>query len=153
MAEFLLQGKKYTVDEMSFEAVERAWPYLTEAMANQDPIAGVTAGIAVIAASVMEQDWFKPEIFELEVPTELFENPDDHIHRALCKKMKRMLKSSEIGAIRLCVIEMTKEAGLMPETGEPLPEPVAPLTLGTGTSTELSPNLSQPESKVDAGSV
>lgn len=151
MAEFLLKGVKYQVEEMSFEAVERAWPYITMAMTNEDPIDGVIAGIAVIAAAVIEQDWFKPEVFDIEIPTDLFQNRDDHIFLALKTKMKRMLKSREIGAVRLCVIEMTKEAGLMPETGEP--QPGAPLTTspGTETSTESSQSSSPLESKVDAG--
>jgi hypothetical protein len=37
MARFTLGGKTFVIGELNFLAVERAWPYITDAMVSQIP--------------------------------------------------------------------------------------------------------------------
>lgn len=153
MAKLTLGGKTYEISDMSFEAVERAWPYITAAISAQDPIAGVSAGLAVIAAAFIEEEWFKPEDFQLE-PVAGFTNPQDQLFDLLRARLKRMLKAKDIGEVRLAVIETVREAGLLPKSGEDQlsPEQVEAMKLlGMETPTPLSQNSATTGLKEEAG--
>jgi hypothetical protein len=143
MAELMMNGIKHTVPEMNFVAVERAWPYMVDAMGSQDPIKGASAAVAVIAAGLMEMDSFKEADYGITNDMiSTTEERDPQVHRLVQMYMKRKLKASEMGLVTLCVITMVQEAGLSPAEGEPRPPLVDP-KLTENLLTEMSTESSQ----------
>lgn len=115
-------GETYAVPEMNFCAVERAWPYVAQCMETQDPIQGSGAGICIIAAALVEDEYFVPEKYGFEYNGPIGENmsPEDRglFFDLLQKRLKRKLKATEINLIRDAVNQITLEAGLVAEPGE-----------------------------------
>lgn len=113
MAKFIIGGKEHHVPEMNFLAVERAWPYVVEATTAYDPIKGSSAAISVIASAMFEDESFSRE--DWEIPAEL---PDNLAFDNLCLKIKRRMKSNEIGNAKDTMLEILKEGGLQVTEGE-----------------------------------
>lgn len=153
MAKVLIGGTTYHVPEMNFLAVERSWPYVEKAMQTLDPIQGPAAGIMIVLSSIVEDEDFDPEYFGLNAEdyrtgTELDRNK---AFEDLAKLWKRKLKATEIMGIRVAVNEVTREAGLLADEGELLPEGLDPGTLSMGTVPDTSVNSSPPDAKEEAG--
>jgi hypothetical protein len=146
MARFTLGGKTFVIGELNFLAVERAWPYITDAMVSQDPIKGVSAGLHVLAAGLMEEEGFKPDDYGL--PEDKGPYIDHEIFLAVAGTLKKRCKSSEIGEVKDAVFQIIEESGLT-EEGELKAAPSP--SLGTETSDQSSQSLSPPDAKVEAG--
>lgn len=154
MAKVIIGGTDYEVPELNFVALERAWPFIEEAMTELDPMKGVSAGIHIIAAGLVEADNFDQATYGIK-PEDLSPTRDreDQIFELTAKFLKRKTKATEISGIRAAIIEISKEAGLEPEEGEGElagAEEEAP-NLSPETSTHTSPNSSQPVAKEEAG--
>lgn len=148
MAKITIGEKEYTVPEMNFLALERAWPYIDEALGTVDPIKGVRASIAVIAAGLLEAEDYSPLNYDIDLPTDSAEE-----FSKLQRFLKKRLMAREVGAIKLGLFAILEEAGIEIATkGEPLtPEEKVVESLLTGTALDLSLNSSPPELKEEAG--
>lgn len=150
MAIVTVGGTEYEVPEMNFAALERAWPFVTEAMIAEDPLKGVSAGICIIAAGLLEADHFDQTKFGMDADEML---GDDQRFDRVVRFLKRKIKAKEIDGIRKSVDQINQEAGLEPATGEPLP-PLAGQTfqsLSTETAQSSSPSLSPPDTVEEIG--
>lgn len=144
MAKFTIGGRQFLIGELNFLAVERAWPYILDAMVSQDPIKGVGAGLHVLAAGIMEQDDFKPADYGLdETP-----HSDNEIFFQVSRWLKKHCRAGEIGEVKDAVLQIIEESGLT-EEGEL--KAVPSLNLGTETSDPSSQSSSPPESKAVPG--
>lgn len=127
-------GVEHAIPEMNFIAVERAWPYVELAMETVHPIAGTNAAIAVIAATLMEDEQFDaskwgidPNITEdLEEwkgkgddtrKAQTWPKDGNKIHAELINVLRKKLKANEIGMVKVVMFEVLKDAGF--ELGEP----------------------------------
>jgi hypothetical protein len=150
MAIVKIGGTDYEVPEMNFAALERAWPFVMEAMIVQDPMKGVSAGIKIIAAGLIEADHFDPKKFNIE-PGEML--GDEQMFDRVVYFLKKKIKAKEIDGIRKAVDVINQEAGLEPAPGEaiePLLEQVRQ-NLSQETAPTSSPSLSPPDTKEEAG--
>jgi len=143
MAKITVGGKEYTVPELNFYAVERAWPFVVKAMESMDPISGASAGISIVVAGLVEDEDFQPLKYGLDADVDR-----DQAFELLTKKFKRALKATEIPAVRDAVNEIVKEAGLIAESGE-LTEEENP---GTGTAPIILPNSLPQDAAAETGS-
>lgn len=153
MAIVKIGGTDYEVPEMNFAALERAWPFVMEAMivGPQDPMKGVSAGIKIIAAGLIEADHFDPTKFNIE-PGEML--GDEQLFDRVVYFLKKKIKAKEIDGIRKAVDQINQEAGLEPAPGEaiePLLEQVRQ-NLSQETAPTSSPSSSPPDMKEEAGS-
>lgn len=154
MAKAIIGGTEYEVPELNFVALERAWPFIEEAMTALDPMKGVSAAIHIIAAGMVEADNFDQATYGIK-PEDISptKDRDEQIFELTAKFLKRKTKATEISGIRAAILEISKEAGLEPEEGEGVlagVEEVAP-NLSPETSIPTSPNSSQPDAKEEAG--
>jgi hypothetical protein len=155
MASIVIGGESYTIPEMNFLAIERAWPYVVEATETLDPMKGPSAALAVFAAAIMEGDSFQPADFGIETTSS---TTDEEIHLRLTHFFKKQLKGTEVGKVKTAMFEVLKEAGLEATEGEatqalmaahgtqkgqPIPSPETVL--------DTSPSSLPPESKAEAG--
>lgn len=150
MAIVKIGGTDYEVPEMNFAALERAWPFVMEAMIVQDPMKGVSAGVKIIAAGLIEADHFDPKNFNIE-PGEML--GDEQMFDRVVYFLKKKIKAKEIDGIRKAVDQINQEAGLEPAPGEaiePLLEQVRQ-NLSQETAPTSSPSLSPPDTKEEAG--
>jgi hypothetical protein len=149
MAIARIGGVDYNIQELNFIAIERAWPFIEEAMITADPMKGPAAGIRIVAAGIMEQENFDQTKFD--IPAEE-QNPTT-IFDAVTYFLKKKLKATEISAIKDCVIKITEEAGLVGEEGEDkgAMEPLPTSNLSTGTAPDTLPNSSQPDAREAVG--
>jgi len=161
MAKITIGGNEYSIPEMNFIAVERAWPFIEQAMTTVHPMHGTSAALSVIAAGLMEGPGFDPASFGIEANEQDAETglprprTEDAIFEELTKTLKRRLKANEIGMVKVCLFEVLAEAGFEmkdPASGEAL------AALGTEmmssspvTAVDISPSLSQPDAKEEAG--
>ena len=151
MAKCIIGGVSYTVPELNFVALERAWPFIEESMLHQHPMKGPAAGLSVIAAGLCEDlnfDRAKFNIPDEEVLT------DEEVFEAVTWFLKKKLKASEISNVATCMTEITEEAGLVPEEGEGLLSLVAKVggeSPSTETAPSSSPNSSPQDAKAEAG--
>lgn len=147
----IIGGVSYTIPELNFIALERAWPFIEASMMADpllQPMKGPAAGISVIAAGLCEAYGFDKTKFG--IPRE--EVDEDLIFDTVVKFLKKALKASELGNITQCLNKITEEAGLV--ESDPLPPPVEggdPVNPSTGTVLPSSPNLSQLDVKAEAG--
>jgi hypothetical protein len=137
-------GKEYTVEELNFIVVEKAWAQLRMVMVNPDPIFAVGAGISIIAFALIEQDDFDkanfgiaPEVVDV-----------DAIDASVILYLKKKLKASEISSVQQGLVQLIKEAGLEAEEGEARQMLE---NLLTGTSTPSTQASSQPASREETG--
>jgi hypothetical protein len=137
---------------MNFAALERAWPFVMEAMiiGPADPMKGVSAGIKIIAAGLIEADHFDPTKFGVAAGEMLGE---EQMFDRVVYFLKKKIKAKEIDGIRKAVDQINQEAGLEPVPGEaiePLLEQVRQ-NLSQETAPTSSPSLSPPDTKEEAG--
>lgn len=153
MAIVKIGGTDYEVPELNFVALERAWPFIEEAMTALDPMKGVSAAIHIIAAGLVEADNFDQSTYGIK-PEDLDARLDreDQIFTLTAKFLKRKTKATEISGIREAVVEISREAGLEPKEGEDEPVGVEGTTsLSPETSAPTSPSSLQPGAKEAAG--
>lgn len=161
MAKITIGGNEYSLPEMNFIAVERAWPFVELAMETVHPMHGASAALSVIAATMMEGPDFDPasfgiEAFEQDAETGLPRpRSENDIFVDLATTLKRRLKAKEIGAVKVCLFEILQEAGFEmrdPSSGEALAalgmEMMSPSPV---TAANTSPSSSQPDAKEEAG--
>lgn len=149
MAKCTIGGTDYTVPELNFVGLEKAWPFINEAMVTQDPMKGPSAGLSVIAAGLVYAEDFDADKFNVPKDQNLTE---DEMFDYIVSFLKRKLRASEIPNIITCMNQITEEAGLAPDEDPPLP----PLeteeeTPSTVTAPATSASLSQPDAKEAAG--
>lgn len=136
MAKVTIGGTVYEVPEMNFAALERSWPFVDKAMFSLDPMQGPSAGISIIAAGLMEADWFKPSEFGIK-PEEML--GEEQVFERVTKFLKKKLKARELEQVRQAVNKICEEAGLEEaKPGEPQPL----LGAEKNGSTETAPNTS-----------
>lgn len=161
MAKITIGGNEYVIPEMNFIAVERAWPYIEEAMTTVHPMHGTSAALAVIAATLMEGPEFDPASLGVETTEQDaetgFPRPRSEIlvHEDLTRTLKRRLKASEVGAVKVCLFDILDEAGFEmkdPASGEALAAlGMQMMSPSTATAQNTSPSSSQPDAKEEAG--
>lgn len=150
MAIVTVGGTEYEVPEMNFAALERAWPFVEEAMMTQDPMKGVAAGIKIVAAGLLESDHFDKTKFGILEDEMLGE---DQTFERIVYFLKKKIKAKEIEGIRKSVDQINVEAGLEPVPGEALP-PLADLVrenLLRETAQTSSQSSSQPATAEETG--
>lgn len=151
MAKVMIGRVEYEIPELNFIALERAWPFVEEAMIAPDPMRGVSAGIHIIAAGLVEAEHFNPENFGIR-HADLKPNldVDDQVFFLVAKWLKRKTLATEIDGIRRAIVQITEEAGLEKVEGETfLAEEVVSLSPGTGVP--ISPNSSPLDVKAEVG--
>lgn len=116
MAKIVIGGEDYTVPELNFMALERAWPFVEDAMLStgSDPMKGPLAALRIIAAGIMEDENFQPARYNVSA------TPDDPdaIHDQVVAYFRKKLKAREIVTLKDCIDAILKEAGLGAEPGE-----------------------------------
>jgi hypothetical protein len=149
MAKITIGGTLYTVPELNFIALERAWPYVEQAMATLDPMQGPSAGLGVIAAGLVEADDFERTRYGIGDDERL--NDEETFERVLLF-LKKKLKATEIVNIKTCLEEILEEAGLT-ESGELAAAAVVAVTekLSGVIAQGTSPSSSPPTMKEEAG--
>jgi hypothetical protein len=153
MAIVIIGGTQYEIPELNFVALERAWPAVELAMAVQDPMQAVGAALDIIAASLMEQEFYTDEKFGVDPSKfEEFLDMDSQRHKAVTRFLKRKLKATEIENVRVGLWAIIEEAGLAPQAGEAKASEENP-NPSTETSSPSSPNSSQPDAKAEVGIV
>lgn len=153
MANVTIGGTDYQVPELNFIALERAWPFIEEAMTELDPMKGVSAAIHIIAAGLVEADNFDQSTYGIK-PEDLSPTRDreDQVFNLTAKFLKRKTKATEISGIREAVVEISREAGLEPKEGEDDPvEEAGTMNPSPETSAPTSQSLLQPDAKGEAG--
>lgn len=158
MAKITIGGVDHTIQEMNFVAVEMAWPFMEQAMATVHPIAGTNAALAVIAAGMMESEGFDASMWKIETTVKDDEDREfpravELIHIDLVNVLRRSLRSSEMGAVKLCLFDIIAEAGFdmqdaLPGGAMPVGEAASP---SPETVTNTLPSSLPQESKEEAG--
>src|SRR4051812_33097068 len=97
MAIVTVGGTEYEVPEMNFSALERAWPFVEQAMIAQDPMKGVAAGISIIAAGLLEAEHFDKTKFGIG-PDEML--GEEQTFDRIVYFLKKKIKAKEIDGIR-----------------------------------------------------
>ena len=135
MAKITIGGTEYTIPELSFMALERAWPYIQAAMVTvaDDPMRGPNAALRIIAAGIMDGENFDPPRYGVKAPPE----EEEAIHDQVVLFFRKKLKAKEIALLKNCVDEILEEAGLVAPSGEGTPPAKENL------STEIAPDTSQ----------
>lgn len=150
MAIVTVGGTEYEVPELNFAALERAWPFVEQAMLAQDPMKGVAAGISIIAAGLLEADHFDKTKFGIAEDEMLGE---EQTFDRIVYFLKKKIKAKEIDGIRKSVDQINVEAGLEPVPGEALP-PLADRVaqnLSAETAPTSSLSSSPPDMKEEVG--
>lgn len=116
MAKVTIGATEYEVPEMNFMALERAWPFVEEAMvsAGTDPMRGPLAAMRIIAAGIMEDESFQPQKFNV---TATADEPDK-IHDQVVFFLRKKLKAREIHLLKDGIDAILVEAGLVTPEGE-----------------------------------
>lgn len=139
---FTVGGKEYTVPELNFYAVERAWPLIVQSMESMNPMVAASAGLDALVAGIVEDEHFRPGTvgLEYEGPVNGDYSPEERevFFQQLSRRFKRQLKAKEMGGISLAINELVAEAGLLPEAGEPLNPEEIPASLSPGTAADTS---------------
>jgi hypothetical protein len=149
MAKVTIGGTEYEVPEMNFAALERAWPFVNEAMVSLDPMKGPAAGLCIIAAGLMEADHFDRTKFGMTAVEML---GDDQIFDRLVIFLKKKVKAKEIASIRAAVDQINEEAGLEAVKGELFPPQADPeLNHSQETAPTSSQSLSPPDTVEETG--
>ena len=148
MAKVTIGGKEYTVTELNFIGLEKAWPFIEEAMTSRDPMKGPSAAVSVIAAGlVYAEDFDASRYWSADNLTE------DEYFDTMVKYLKRKLKSSEIANVRDCLNTITEEAGLAGDEDPQLAALMEGMNPSPETAAGTSPNSSPPVVKEEAGMV
>lgn len=143
-------GVEYTVSELSFITMERAWEPITIALVTEHPMQSVSAALSVVASAITEESYFDEKDFNIDEELIVKFTPrEDQLWEQVQHFLKRQLKASEIKGLRESFMKIMKEAGLEAAEGEPKTE--FPVNLLTETSTASSPNSSPQELREGAG--
>lgn len=150
MARVIIGGIDYEVPELNFVALERAWPFVEEALASLDPMKAPSAGVCIVAAGLIEAPQFQQTDFGIGADENL---GDDQLFDRVVRFLKKKLKATEIEKVRIAVNAITEEAGLAPPEGE-APPPAADQeeNLSTGIAPTSPPSSSQPDAAEGTGS-
>lgn len=148
MAKVTIGGTEYEVPEMNFAALERAWPYVDEAMMTLDAIKGPAAGLCIVAAGLMYADHFDPAQFGIRADEMLGE---DQTFDRVVKFLKRKLKAKELEQVRVAINQITEEAGLEPLEGEAPPAGTPEQNLSEETAPPTSQSSSPPVTAEETG--
>jgi hypothetical protein len=160
MAKITIGGVEYTIPEMNFLAIERAWPYVVEATESQDPMKGPSAALGVFASAIMEAEDFDPTVFGLRGKPELGDTlatplSDEEIHKGVTHFFKKKLKGVELSRVKDTMLQVLKEAGLEVTEGELTKSPLEALQEAITDLPETAPptsqSLSPPASREEAG--
>jgi hypothetical protein len=154
MAKIVLGGQEHYIPVLNFVALERAWPFVEEAMTATSVMVGVRAGLCIIAAGVIEREDFDPAAFGIDVKDHSVVDPkldrDEQLFDLMVYYFKKKMLANEIAAVRLAINEILQEAGLVGEEGEEgTVEVIASPSLETSTQSSL--NLWQQDTKEGAG--
>lgn len=129
MAKITIGGEDYTIPELNFAALERAWPFIEISMitGGNDPMKGPNAALHIIAAGIVEDENFQPERFKVTA------TPDDpdKVYDQVVGFLRKKLKAREMERLGPCVDEIIDEAGLIPAGGDNAADTPAE-TLGNG---------------------
>lgn len=117
MATVIIGGTEYQVGELNFIALERAWPFIEEAMSTLDPMKGPSAGISIVAAGLCESENFNLKDFGM-TGEETPQLSEDQIFNKVVYFLKKRLKATEITGVRQCIYDILEEAGMGPAEGE-----------------------------------
>lgn len=150
MAKITIGGQEHVVPELNFMALERAWPFVEEAMAYSgvDPMKGPLAALRIIAAGIMEDENFQPQRYSI---TATPDNPDE-VHTQVVAYLRKKLKAKEIVNLKDCIDTILQEAGLGGEPGEDLENPQKKAeSPSPETAAALSQSLLQPDAKAEVG--
>lgn len=152
MARVTIGEDTYDIPELNFIAVERAWPLMVEAQEEADPMKAVSAAIGAIAAGIMESPGFDAETYgagrdNLDPKLDF----DDQVHVIMVAYLKKRLKATQIGQVRLALNDIVGEAGLLAEEGELIAPGEATASLSPETAPQPSLNSSQPDAREEAG--
>lgn len=150
MAKVVIGGINYMIPELNFAGLERAWPFIEQATVVLHPMAGPAAGISIIAAGLMEADDFDKKRFGIGEEETLDE---DETFERVNRFLKKKLKATEIENVRICIEQITEEAGLeKAKEGELQGEsPISEETPSTETAQTTSQNSSQPDAVGETG--
>lgn len=166
MAKVTIGGTEYNIPEMSFSAVELAWPFIERATETIHPVHGTKAAIGVIAAGLLECEEFNPRLYGIDpllhLPSGekdedgnpiLIDHPKEQLvlHDELMTYLLRNLKAKETGNIKLCLFEILEEAGFEMAIPGELPAAVQEAIPSPVTAAPISVSSSQPASKEDVG--
>lgn len=116
MAKITIGDTTYTVPELTFIALERAWPYVQASMVSDgaDPMRGPNAALRIISAGILHGEHFDPNKFDVTAgPDE-----EDLQHDQLTMFLRRKMKANQISTLSACIGVMLEEAGLVVTTGE-----------------------------------
>lgn len=114
MAKITIGGEDYTIPELNFEALQRAWPYIEASMVAdaRDPMSGPNAALRIIAAGICEDENFNPERYKVTAGAD----DPDAIYEQVVLFLRKKLKAREMEKLAPCVDQIIEEAGLMPPT-------------------------------------
>jgi hypothetical protein len=148
MAKVTIGGKEYLIGELNFIALRKSWSAIDAFMEadSVNPIKGAEVSLKIIAAAVQEEEYFKREDFG--IAADLILKPSE-VDEFVEEYLARQMKASEVSGVQFVIFDIMKEAGLAGEPGEiqAALETLSSLVTLMGSS----PNLSQPESKVEVG--
>jgi hypothetical protein len=116
MAKITLGEEDYTIPELNFEALQRAWPYIEASMVTdaKDPMSGPNAALRIISAGICEGENFNPERYKV---TASADDPDA-VYEQVVLFFRKKLKARDIEKLAPCVDQIIEEAGLMPAGGD-----------------------------------
>ena len=137
MAKITMGGQEYTIPELNFMALERAWPFVQTAMVsdNSDPMKGPLAAMRIIAAGIMEDENFQPDRYGVTATPD----QEDLVHEQVVRFFRKRLKANEIGKLTECIYTILEEAGLVAAEGE---DTLPPVVEDRNPSPETAPDLS-----------
>jgi len=131
MAKIKIGNVEYTVPELTFMALERAWPYVEASMisVSGDPMRGPNAALRIIAAGIVDGENFDPARYNVKSSLE----EEDAVHDEVVNFFRRRLKAREIPLLKDCIDEILVEAGLVAPEGEDTPPSKEAVSLSTET--------------------
>ncbi len=147
MAKVTLGGVEYTVPEMNFVALERAWPFIEMATESLHPMDGPRAALGVIAAGISEAEDFDRTKFGMAKDDD---RKPDEVFETVLAFLKRAMKASEMGNVSDCMDQILEEAGLEEAKKGPRPAPEEEHP-STETAPDTSSSSLQPDVKEEAG--
>lgn len=149
MAKVTIGTTDYTVSELNFVALERSWPSIERCMITLDPMEAVSTAIRIIANGLQQGDHFIPG--DYGIGEELLD--EEQIVDRMVMFLKRKLLASQMGNIRLVILEILQEAGIEAKENPQVDPPEVVENPSPETAPDTSQNLSQPGVKEEAGTV
>lgn len=159
MAKVTIGDKEYNVKELTFETLERVWPYIAqiqdsirraqEGKPDQSPTTIMAHGVATIALCVAQDD---PELAKFYDDPQYSGLSDEEKQGLVIAHVKRRITSRQTQGLEPLINEIMAEAGFKAEPAQPgEPEATEEESPSTETGTPSSPSSSQPDAKEEAG--